>query len=198
MKHIIEHKNKLFVGVLVGIIVIMMAQNYLLVKKNEQHLKRIESLTEERNRGSTMNEGDSLRAFVALCLDSSAVLINPRNDGTQKLLLVFTTWCGACLENLGQWKRSESDIASLEIQIIGLCPDSLFKVREYCSKNSLTFPVYSILGDSSIARDFKLHSFPQTILVDSSGLVKRTWAGLLSNEWRDSVEAMIRVEQKTF
>lgn len=186
-----KKRPRLVTILLVVVIVIMMVQNYFLVRKNDQNVKRVNALMEEINRLTLMNPGDSIHAFTALDMDSLFVVIDPSAENKKKLFLVFTTWCGACLQNMPQWNELLKGVSQKHVQVIGICPDPLYKIKEYRSTVNLSFPVYSIANDSSVMKKYKMLSVPQTILIDSSGLVVKVWPGVLENDASEEIKKAI-------
>ncbi|HCV43595.1 MAG TPA: hypothetical protein DGH68_08935 [Bacteroidetes bacterium] len=179
---LVKNRSLLTTSLLVVAILVLVVQNFLIVRKNDQYLKRIERLSDQVNRLTVMSEGDSVHSFVALSMDSASVLIDPAKQRRMQAMLVFTTWCGACVKNIGPWQKLVPSLQAMGVEVFGVSPDSLYKLNQYRSKCVISFPVYSVVHDSSVLSRYKLHSFPQTILIDSLGLVKQVWAGVLSDD----------------
>ena len=172
---------------LITILIVMGVQNFFLVRKNENYLKQIKKLSADVDRLTLLTPGDSLHAFAALSEDSSYIVIDPGKGIHKKLLLVFTTWCHACLKNIDQWNQLAGEVSSATVEVIGLCPDSLGKLKAYKDQNNLQWPVFSLVPDSSTLRKYKFTSFPQTILLDSNGVVQGLWGGTLSDDTRREI-----------
>jgi peroxiredoxin len=182
MKNFLKDRQELTTALLVLIVIVMMVQNYFLVRKNQDYSKRIERLSTELMATMVLSPGDSIQTFTALDLDSALVNLQFSNQKKPTLLFGFTTWCHACLENIPQWKSIEEKLAKDEIRIIGVCPDSVFKIKNYIAKTSLSLSAVSIVNDSLLADRLKLHSYPQTILIDREARVVRVMAGALSDD----------------
>jgi peroxiredoxin len=175
------------------IILILITQNYLLVRKVNQSEKRVGQMYEEILRLTMMNPGDSVSSFSALNRDSSAVVLNPATGNRKTLMLVFTTWCHNCRDNMNNWDTLLAETRDDNIQVLGLCLDSLYKINRYGAERALTFPVYSIASDASIALKYKLTEIPQTILLSEHGKVVKVWVGLLTDEAREAIRDSLRV-----
>jgi peroxiredoxin len=173
-------------------LVVLIVQNFLLVRKLDERMKEIESLRQALTSRNLMSEGDSISAFVALDLDSSLVRIIRPSQSEFRLLLVFTTWCHFCRENMDQWNWLVQETSGENVLIVGLSPDPLYKIKEYLMRVQLAFPVYSVSNDSSIMTKYRWMSFPQTILVDSAGMVMKISGGLLSTETRNRFRAAMQ------
>lgn len=176
-----KKKLKLATVLFFTIMFIIMAQNYFLVKKNENLIKIIEQHLREMSRGNTMQYKDSMQAFGALTLDSVFTIVNPHGN-KKKLFFVFTTWCGACVQNVSEWNKLAKQLGNNELMILGISPDSLYKIREFKSKVKPDFPIMSVAGDTLFMKKYKLFNIPQTLLIDSEGLVVKVWPGLLTGE----------------
>jgi peroxiredoxin len=173
-------------------LVVLIVQNFLLVRKLDERMKEIESLRQALTSRNLMSEGDSISAFVALDLDSSLVRIIRPSQSEFRLLLVFTTWCHFCLENMAQWNQLVQETSSDNVLIVGVSPDPLYKIREYMIRVHPAFPVYSVSNDSSLLKRYEWNMFPQTILIDSAGVITRIAGGLLSSETRNKFKSAIQ------
>lgn len=176
-----RRSRKLFLSGLVAIIVILMVQNFLLVRKNDVLLHKLEVAHASLSERSMLSKGDTVHAFRALGLDGEEALIDPGNETGKTLFFMFSTRCPFCVKNVEQWNWIVKQTAGLEVNVAGLCPDSLDRTKEFASRVGITFPTFSILDDSILIR-LKLDLVPQTILVDSRGRVLFVWGGLLSNK----------------
>jgi len=178
------------IGFLVAVIVVMMVQNYLLVKKAERYLEHVNVLRAENASLTLLNTGDSTRAFVALSLDSSSVLIDP-TDHTKTLLFVFTSRCKFCHENMKNWNALAEELKFTQVVVFGITTDSLFTIKRYREATLIGFPTFSVVGDSQLVVDYKLRSFPQTILLDSLGVVINVWSGVLGSRMMENIRTAI-------
>jgi len=110
-------------------------------------------------------------------------------DARPTLIYFFAPWCHYCafssdnLNRLREW-RSEED---LRIITVALDWRSVAEVQDYATKHELTMPV--LLGDASIARDWKVFGFPTYYVLDSQLRVVRrdigysTQIGLWWRSW---------------
>jgi peroxiredoxin len=160
--HFAKNRTSLTIGLLVSIILLLIVQNFFLVRKSNDRLREIEGLREQLNSISLMNVGDSISSFGVLDLDTSLVTIVQKNDNGPRLLLVFTTWCHFCQENMEQWNQLLQE-TGWNARVIGLSPDPVHVIKEYITRVRVSFPVYSVSNDSSIMTRYRLKSFPQTI-----------------------------------
>jgi hypothetical protein len=136
--------SRITIGFLVAIILLLIIQNFFLVRKIDQHLQTIGHLTDRLKRHSIMAKGDIIHPFSAMTLDSTQVQLDPAGQKKMKVMLVFTTGCGACVKNMEHWLEIVPVLLDDGVDVFGICPDSLYRVREYNSRFNLPFPVYSI------------------------------------------------------
>lgn len=110
-------------------------------------------------------------------------------DALPTLIYFFAPWCHYCafssdnLNRLRAWRDEEN----LRIITVALDWKSVAEVQEYATKHDLTMPV--LLGDASIARDWKVFGFPTYYVLDSEHRVVRrdigysTQLGLWWRSW---------------
>jgi thiol-disulfide isomerase/thioredoxin len=109
--------------------------------------------------------------------------------GKPILIYFFAPWCPYCsasadnIVRLRRW-RSEEELA---IVIVALDWQERRQILEYANKHELNAPV--VMGDSTIAADWKVHGFPTYYVLDSEHEVVRrdfgysTQIGLLWRSW---------------
>jgi peroxiredoxin len=136
--------------------------------------------------------GDSLSVFTAMDLDSSFIPVESLMREKKLLLLVFTTWCHYCKENMDEWNRLVKELAGERLEIVGISPDSIYKIRQYKSLVRVDFYVISLANDFGAMKKNKLLSFPKMVIVDTTGTVTRVWSGVLNEERRKAILDDIR------
>jgi len=188
----LKNRPRLPVTLLVLVIVVLMVQNFFLVTKTSEQRETIDQLNQQIDHFTQVKAGDSISSFIALNLDSSLAFIEPGMDSKRVLLLVFTTWCNACEQNMGQWNLLVNELSQQDVHILGLSPDSLYKIRDYSRRVSVSFPVYSVVNDFSVMKKHKLLSFPKTLLIDNMGVVLRVWSGILDDEKRQDITTAVK------
>lgn len=89
------------------------------------------------------------------------------------LVYFFAPWCKVCaasadnIERL-RWLLGED---ALDIVTVALDWRDADEVRDYASRHELTGPV--VLGDSGVARDWKIYAYPTYYVLDSDHHVAR-------------------------
>lgn len=93
--------------------------------------------------------------------------------GRPVLVYFFAPWCKVCAvssDNLTRLRRLRDDDA-LEILAVALDWQDLDEVRNYVERHELDLPV--VLGDSRIARDWRVYAFPTYYVLDSDRHIRR-------------------------
>jgi hypothetical protein len=80
-----------------------------------------------------------------------------------------------------------------EIGVVGLTPDSLFRIRAYRKRVDVLFPISSFSNNPGLAKTYRLLSYPSTVLLDSSGVVRSVWTGGLSDTARMNIRKEVDV-----
>lgn len=110
-------------------------------------------------------------------------------DARPTLIYFFAPWCYYCafssdnLTRLREWRDEES----LRIISVALDWKSVAEVQDYATRHELNVPV--LLGDTAVARDWKVFGFPTYYVLDSEQRVVRrdigysTQLGLWWRSW---------------
>jgi len=186
-----QRKTRLGTMLLGTVIMVLMVQNYLLVRRNEENEKIVGALVDEVNLHSAMQIGDSLGAFTALTSDSTFVRVVPNLHKKRTLLFVFTTRCPTCRRIMETWNQLFADLAGSGVDIIGLSPDHVRSINLFQTDVFMSFRAFSLALDSTFFTKHKLRSVPQTVLVDTSGVVLGVWVGLLSDADRAEIQKVV-------
>jgi len=104
-----------------------------------------------------------------------------------KVLLInfWATWCPPCVSEMPELVALQNDLASKNLQIVGIGIDSPSNIREFAEKHQITYPL--LLGGlegSELSRQFGNQSggLPFTILIGADGSVRKTYMGRLDME----------------
>lgn len=186
-----RRSSRFYVVGLIAIIAILMVQNFLLVRKNDALLHRLEAANASLSERSMLSKGDTVYAFRGLGLDGERTLIDAKNEMGKTLFFMFSTRCQFCVKNVEQWNWIMKQSAGLKVDITGICINSLDRTKEFASRVGVSFPTFSIVNDSVSIRHLRLDVVPQTVLIDSLGRVLRVWGGLLSDKRAKEVVAAL-------
>lgn len=96
------------------------------------------------------------------------------------LLLVFSTTCHACSNNIPNWKKLIQKASNQNIQVVALSIHNTQSTIEYIKKHQLDIPVISIHQSPEIKNQLQIFKYPQTLLINQQGIVKKIWIGVLA------------------
>jgi peroxiredoxin len=113
----------------------------------------------------------------------------PKN---KHLLFIFSTTCPHCEKTMPAWDTIAQKTSSNNCSIIGISVDSIRQTTEYVLKKKLAFYVSSV-SDSGFIKNYKIPGWPETILVESGGIVQKTWVGELSPEQIAEINTLLGV-----
>lgn len=101
-----------------------------------------------------------------------------------KFLIVnfWATWCAPCVEEMPELVTLQEEIATRNMQIVGIGIDSAANVKEFSAKHRITYPLYiGGMGGTDLARQLgnQAGALPFTVLIGTDGEVKKTYLGRL-------------------
>ncbi|KUO59403.1 hypothetical protein APF79_03345 [bacterium BRH_c32] len=95
------------------------------------------------------------------------------------LIFIFFTSCVSCINNLKIWNEVYLEYKSDDINILGITTDSLKKLNLLKKNTQVLFPSYSS-DDSTFIKIYKTQFVPQTLLINSSGIIEKSYIGTLN------------------
>ena len=153
-----------------------------------------------RRRVALPYAGLTVPTFRAATLAGDSVVIGEGETGRRQVLLVFTTTCGFCLENLPAWKTIVAELGALhapEVAVYGISLDPEAETRRYVIEHELPFPVLEF-PDPRTARLYRAKGVPITLVLDHEGTVLHARLGALGDRRAiDSVITAVRQPQST-
>jgi peroxiredoxin len=106
------------------------------------------------------------------------------------VLFWFSTDCSSCEDNLEFWRQIYQKYNSGMLRFFGVTTSERDKTEEFVKKSQLEFPVL-ILSDFSLLEKYRVEVIPQTMLIDTNGVVQKVWPGTLSENHKKEIEFMI-------
>lgn len=113
-----------------------------------------------------------------------------------KFLIVnfWATWCAPCVEEMPELVALQEEIASRNMQIIGIGIDSAANIKEFATKHQISYPLYvGGMGGTEVSRQLgnQAGALPFTVLIGTDGQVKKTYLGRLKMDaLRQDLQAM--------
>ena len=101
-----------------------------------------------------------------------------------KTLLVnfWATWCPPCVAEMPELVELQADMASRNLQIIGICIDSPTNIRQFAEKLEISYPLLVAgMEGTELSRQFGNQGggLPFTVLIGADGRVRQTYIGRL-------------------
>lgn len=150
-------------------------------------------------RGDILNKGqqylgvgNSVPVLRGMGLDKNIKVIAYAGQAKKDtLFLVFSPFCGWCKINLPNW-QAILDQASDRYRIVAISI-ARDKTAEFVREHGLGKAEVIVEPDPRDLLTYKLQLTPQTILVDSNGVVKKNWMGAFSSEGRQEIESTLGI-----
>jgi thiol-disulfide isomerase/thioredoxin len=106
-------------------------------------------------------------------------------QGKTLVINFWATWCAPCVDEMPELSILQKDLASKNIQIIGIGIDSASNIKDFSLKHQITYPLYVAgVGGTELAREFgnQAGGLPFTVLVSPTGEITKTYLGRLKME----------------
>jgi peroxiredoxin len=98
----------------------------------------------------------------------------------KKLVMVnfWATWCGPCRVEMPSFEKLYNEEKNNGFTILAIAEDKdRAKVDQYLQGKPVSFPILLDL-DHALANQFKIESFPTTVLIDGSGKIQEVHQGV--------------------
>jgi peroxiredoxin len=119
-----------------------------------------------------IQKGDHAPEFRLSALDGKQVALS---DYRGKVVLVhfWATWCPPCVEELPVLDRMYRGLAGRELEVLAVSVDEggAENVAAFVKKNAVSLPVLLDPG-ASVAHSYGTFKFPETYILDRSGIVR--------------------------
>jgi len=101
-----------------------------------------------------------------------------------KILLVnfWATWCPPCVAEMPELVELQADMASHNLQIIGIGIDSPANIRQFSEKLQISYPLLVAgMEGTELSRQFGNQGggLPFTVLIGADGQIRQTYIGRL-------------------
>ena len=130
--------------------------------------------------------GLTVPAFGAVTLSGDSVMVGRGTAG--QVLFFFSSACDFCRQNLPAWERITVRAlqATPGITVFGLTQDPETAVRAYMAQYRVAFDV-ARLRDSTLALLYRADAVPLTVVLNPTGRVLVSRAGILTAAAVDSI-----------
>lgn len=97
----------------------------------------------------------------------------------------WATWCAPCVEEMPELTALQQEVASRNIQIVGIGIDSPSNIREFAAKYKIAYPLFMAgMTGTDLSRNLgnQTGGLPFTVIIDPEGAVRKTYLGRLKME----------------
>ena len=112
--------------------------------------------------------------------------------GKTLVINFWATWCGPCVQEMPELSVLQSEVASKDIQLIGVGIDSASNIQAFSSKYKISYPLFVAgLSGTELSRQFgnEAGGLPFTVLVGADGQIRKRYLGRLKmSELRADIE----------
>jgi thiol-disulfide isomerase/thioredoxin len=118
--------------------------------------------------------------FESTDIDGKSAYVNYKSP-QKHLLLIFTSHCGACVEELPTWDHLAAQVSHKDLEIRAISVDSLDETKAGIAGRFQNLNVI-LAPDKNFMRTYRVYGFPQVMLVSDQGVVEWVHVGKLSEE----------------
>lgn len=184
-------KTQLWSIILIVLVLVMGVEIFLLVQENRE--LRL-ALKTPRGPVKVLNPKEKVPPLVGI--DQKGKEFKVEYPSSQKTILFwFSADCPSCEYNLEFWKEIYQKHSSAKLRFFGVTNSEEKKTEDFIKKFQLEFPVL-ILSDFSFLDKYRVEAIPQTMLIDTNGMVQKVWPGPLSENHKKEMEGMITSSSK--
>lgn len=178
--------NQLWSVILILLIVLMGVEILFLANENR---KLRESLKHSPGPIKILNSEDKVPSLTGINLCNEELKVEyPSSQKT--VLFWFSPTCPSCEHNLEFWKEIYIKYRSKKLRFFGVTHSKEKKIIEYVKRFQLEIQVLIVL-DSSLLDQYRVETIPQTMLIDTSGVVQKVWPGPLSENDIEQIEDIL-------
>lgn len=129
-------------------------------------------------------DSSASNALFAMTLSDAQGRSQPLAQWQGKILVVnfWATWCPPCVEEMPELVDLQKEMASRNIQVVGIGIDSASNIVEFSQKHKIDYPLY-IAGTNGTELSKQLGNqigaLPFTVLIDADGRIEKTYLGRL-------------------
>ncbi|MEM7587521.1 MAG: TlpA disulfide reductase family protein [Acidobacteriota bacterium] len=154
----------------------------------QENRRLVEQMTPDPPR---LELGTVIAPVAAVDLDGTPRTLAWDAAAKDRLLLVFTTSCPACKQNLEAWVSLHRELGGA-VEVVGISLSDAEATRAYVDAYDLPFDVVLAANSEALAVALEVQLVPFTVWVDSEGHVRGVWEGVLFEKTRERAVASIQ------
>lgn len=152
-------------------------ENVLILEKDKRPFSKIES----------PQIGFRAPAFTETNLITKEMVSLEKYRGKYVYLDIWTTWCGACIEEMPNIKEVYDKADRSKIEFIGIVgKDTREKIDKIINKIGINWKLVEANSENLIFEKYKVRSLPTTLLIDPNGIIIKS--NCRANELKSFVE----------
>lgn len=152
-------------------------ENVLILEKDKRPFSKIES----------PQIGFRAPAFTETDLITKEMVSLEKYRGKYVYLDIWTTWCGACIEEMPNVKEVYDKADRSKIEFIGIVgKDTREKIDKIINKIGINWKLVEANSENLIFNKYKVMSLPTTLLIDPNGIVIKS--NFRANELKRFIE----------
>jgi hypothetical protein len=183
--------QKVLSAVALVLAALLACTNFMLIRQNGELRKVLDQLNTSRQ----LRPGEIAAPMKGKDIHGSALELTYGEDRRKTLLLVFSPKCQFCDQNWPIW-NSISNTVNRDMVRMAFINIGANISNSYVNEHHLESAFLIATLEPWSREAGKLHSTPQTILLDRNGRVERIWSGVLSNEAHHEVGDLVSMGVK--
>jgi peroxiredoxin len=139
-----------------------------------------------------LSRGDRAPSFSLPSLDDGSIVSLADVEGQVALVNFWATWCKPCEDEMPAMENLHQRLADKGFALLAVSVDeSRQDVADFRERLGISFPILLDPGQDA-ARSYQTTGFPESILVDSDGVIVERYVG--PREW-DHPDYVARVQR---
>jgi hypothetical protein len=137
--------------------------------------------------------GTTLPPFTIRLMDTTLGSMTLPVSDEPTLLYLMSTTCAACSRNEARWDALRDSVRGIA-RVVAVSVEGTAVLQDYWSIRQPDYPVgmLAIEGQDSIIRAYRMHATPTLYLLDSAGILRDTWVGVLADSVNHRIVAAVR------
>jgi len=171
--------------------ILIITQNIIFAKQNQELKGRLALLIPKST--DLLRVGDILPSIDMVSTEMNNERLQFDNSDLT-LLLIFSTKCNPCRQNLINWNNINDFIGNLansSIQLLGISTGDASQTIEFYHNNQINFKIF-FSTDTKFATHYKPYYVPLTIIINKKGGVEYFWKGVLDTKTIKEVTQFIK------